>query len=517
MAKSRLAPLKSISIPRLELSAATVAVRLDKMIKQELELSMDKSVFWTDSTSVLKYIANSNTRFQGVANFLDGSTPMQWRHVPTKLNPADDASRGLKVDALLAATRWKIGPSFLWEQEDNWPNQSTIAEELSSDDPEVKRTTLVGAVCKNEATVEIDEVFKRFSSNSLLFSSNPSSRPKPNCVKKSSSVFGLDPVLIDGILKSLPQDAKHQIILPKNHHVTNLIVRHYHLMSGHSGREYVLVLLRGKFWVIHANSVVRKLLAKCFDCRRRQAPVCNQKMADLPEERVTPSQPPFSHVGIDFFGPFLVKRGRSQIKRYGCIFTCLVIRAVHIEVTHSLDSDSFLNALRRFIARRGKPVLVRTDNGSNFVSGDKGIRANILQWNTQQIHEYLLQQDVRWMFNPPSGSHHGGIWERCIRTTRKILNALLKEQTLSDESLMTLMREVESIINGRPITKVSPDPRDLEALTPNHLLLLRPGSVLPPGIFRKEDTFSRRRWPQVQYLADQFWRRWSCEYLPLLQ
>ena len=138
-------------------------------------------------------------------------------------------------------------------------------------------------------------------------------------------------------------------------------------------------------------------------------------------------------------------------------------------------------------------MLVRTDNGSNFVSGDKEIRANILQWNTQRIHEHSLQQDTRWMFNPPSGSHHGGIWERCIRTTRKILNALLKEQILSDEYLMTLLCEVESIINGRPITKVSQNPRDLEALTPNHLLLLRSESVQPPGIFRKEDTFSRRR------------------------
>lgn len=599
MAKSRLAPLKSISIPRLELSAATVAVRLDKMIRRELELSVDESVFWTDSTSVLKYIANSNTRFHTfvanrVSQILDGSTPVQWRHVPTKLNPADDASRGLKVEALLTATRWKMGPSFLWEQKDKWPNQSSV-EKISSDDPEVKKTTSVGAVHAKEATVKIDEVFNRFSSwhdlkkfvawilrfktnlrkacrqafrepvkqkgsqpiqpistiemkdaeqsiikcvqeghfkeeiESLKVTKNneegTSSGPRPSCVKKSSSVFSLDPVLIDGVLRvggrlrraSLPQDAKHQIILPKNHHVTNLIVRHYHLVSGHSGREYVLSLLRGKFWVIHANSVVRKLLTKCFDCRRRQAPVCNQKMADLPEERVSPGQPPFSHVGIDFFGPFLVKQGRSEVKRYGCIFTCLNIRAVHIEVAHSLDTDSFLNALRRFIARRGKPVLVRTDNGSNFVSGDKEIRANILQWNTQRIHEYLLQQDVRWMFNPPSGSHHGGIWERCIRTTRKILNALLKEQILSDESLMTLLCEVESIINGRPITKVSQDPRDLEALTPNHLLLLRSGSVFPPGIFRKEDTFSRKRWRQVQYLADQFWRRWSREYIPLLQ
>ena len=263
--------------------------------------------------------------------------------------------------------------------------------------------------------------------------------------------------------------------------------------------------------------MVRKLLANCFSCRRRQAPVCSQKMADLPKERVTPGQPPFSHVGIDYFGPFMVKQGRSQVKRYGCIFTCLTIRAVHIEIAHSLDTDSFINALRRFIARRGKPVLVRTDNGTNFVSGEKELRTCIQKWNRQRIHEYLLQQEVRWIFNPPAASHHGGIWERCIRTTRKILNALLNEQVLNDEGLLTLMCEVEAVINGRPITKVSEDSRDLEALSPNHLLLLRQGAVLPPGLFQREDNYSRRRWRQIQYLADKFWKRWSREYIPLLQ
>ena len=181
----------------------------------------------------------------------------------------------------------------------------------------------------------------------------PSQRPKGGSVKRGSSIFGLDPVLVDGILvvggqlrhASLPEDAKHQIILPKDHHATNLIVRHYHFASGHSGREYVLPLLRSKFWVIRANSVVRKLLANCFSCRRRPAPVCSQKMVDLPKESVTRGQPSFSHVGIDFFGPFMEKQGRSQVKRYGCIFTRLTIRAVHIEIAHSLDTDSFINAI----------------------------------------------------------------------------------------------------------------------------------------------------------------------------
>ena len=115
---------------------------------------------------------------------------------------------------------------------------------------------------------------------------------------------------------------------------------------------------------------------------------------------------------------------------------------------------------------------VRSDNGTNFVSGEKEIRLAIKEWNHQQINEFLLQRDVQWIFNPPGGSHHGGVWERCIRSVRKLLAAILREQTLDDESLLTLMCEIEYIINGRPLTNVSNDPRDLEALTPNHLLLL---------------------------------------------
>ena len=139
------------------------------------------------------------------------------------------------------------------------------------------------------------------------------------------------------------------------------------------------------------------------------------------------------------------------------------------------------------------------------------------QWNLAQIQEYLLQHDVKWIFNPPAASHHGGAWERCIRTVRKVMKALLKEQVLDDEGLCTLMCEEESIVNGRPITKVSDDPRDCNALTPNHLLLLRGGSAMPSGAFSREDNYSCRRWRQVQYFSNLFWRRWTREYLPSLQ
>ena len=137
-----------------------------------------------------------------------------------------------------------------------------------------------------------------------------------------------------------------------------------------------------------------------------------------------------------------------------------------------MDTDSFINSMRRFIARRGIPELMRSDNGTNFVGGNKELSSAIPQWNVQQIHGFFLQKHIKWIFNPPSGSHHRGVWERCIRTVRKVLNAVLKEQALDDEGLSTLMCEVEAIVNSRPITKSSDDPSDCEALTPNHLLLL---------------------------------------------
>ena len=183
-----------------------------------------------------------------------------------------------------------------------------------------------------------------------------------------------------------------------------------------------------------------------------------QKMASLPEDRITPSKPPFTYVGVDCFGPFLVCRGRATAKRHGVLFTCLAICAVHFEVIHSMDTESFINALRHFISRRGRPEEIRSDNGENFVKGREELREAWQQWNQAQVQEYLLQHDVKWIFNPPAASHHGGVWERCIRTVGKVMKAILKDQVLDGEGLCTLMCEEESIVNGRPITKVSEDP-----------------------------------------------------------
>ena len=240
-------------------------------------------------------------------------------------------------------------------------------------------------------------------------------------------------------------------------------------------------------------------------------------MADLPLDRVSPDEPPFTNVGVDYFGPFGVKRGRSVVKRYGVIFTCLATRAIHLEMASSLDTDSFIHALRRFIARRGQVKELRSDNGTNFVGAQRELKEAIEGWNQGQIHDILLQKGINWIFNPPAGSHHGGVWERLIRSVRKVLNSTLNGQSLDEEGLHTVLCEAEAILNSRPITKASTDPNDLEALTPNHLLLLKTTPSLPPGQFQKEDLYARRRWRQVQYMSDLFWKRWIMEYLPQLQ
>ena len=229
--------------------------------------------------------------------------------------------------------------------------------------------------------------------------------------------------------------------------------------------------------------MTRKIILQCFDCRKRTGKPLSQKMADIPTDRLTPDQPPFTCVGCDFFGHFVVQQARKTFKRFGVLFICLTTRAIHIEIAESLDTSSFIMALCRFCARRGQVSEIRSDNGTNFVGGERELRESIQFWNHIQIQNHLLQKIIKWVFNPPGASHFGGAWERQIRTIRKILLAVCRAQRLTDESLHIFMCEVEFIINSRPLTKSSDDSNDLEALTPNHLLLMKSNSTLPPVYF----------------------------------
>ena len=577
LGKSRLAPIKKVSVPRLELTAAVVAVRLDVLLRQELDLSSSCSFYWTDSLAVLQSIKNRTKRFPVfVANRLsiieNNSDINHWKHVPSKLNPADLPSRGVSAQTLINSDVWLRGPQFLYEPRSCWPENSWVEEDLPDEFKAVQKsltcTSKVKVHAQNDVVFRLIERCSSFyklkclvawilrmksffrtrvRDSDVSFSSSRLTVEELSCAEisivkyvqisqfpeffssqksgsshKHSSLIKLNPCLINGVLRvggrldkvPLNLDVKHPIILPRHSHLTELVIRQHHELVGHSGTGHTWASIRQKYWIVKGSAAVRHTLGQCVSCKKRNAKVGEQLMADLPECRSQIHKDPFSHVRVDYCGPFLVKQGRSMVKRYCCVFTCLTIRAIHIEVAHTLSTESFIEALRRFIARRGRPEQIYSDNGTNFIGAQRVLRELLESWNQGRIEEFLRQQHVKWRFNPPTASHMGGAWERMIRSMRRILGALIQSQALNDENFLTLLAEVEGIINSRPLVPVTFEPHNEEPLTANHLLLLRGNPALPPGEFSGNK--HNRRWMQVQHMADQFWSRWVKEFLPHL-
>ena len=212
------------------------------------------------------------------------------------------------------------------------------------------------------------------------------------------------------------------------------------------------------------------------------------------------------------------------MKRYGTLFTCLSSRAVHIEKSNSLSTDSFILCLRRFIGRRGNVRLIRSDNGSNFVGASAELQKAFKEMNQEQIENFMKENGgewMRWKRNPPSASNMGGVWERQIRSARNILASILKTHgaSLNDESLQTLLVEVEAITNSRPLTTdLLNDVDSLIPLSPINLLTMKSKVVMPPpGAFSPPDVYSRKHWRRVQHISNEFWSRWRKEVLVILQ
>ena len=359
---------------------------------------------------------------------------------------------------------------------------------------------------------------------------NPTTRGE---AKGSSPLFRLDPFLdlnnlvrIGGRIRqaSLSQDTKHPVVLPGQGHIAKILASHCHEKALHQAKGITLNEIRSSgFWIIGGGTMVSRMIHECVTCRRLRAKVQEQKMADLPEDRLTPTHP-FTYCGVDYFGPWYVKEGRKELKRYGVLFTCLVTRAIHLEVANSLETDSYINALRRFICRRGPVRQMRSDNGSNFIGAQRELKEALAEMDRDQVKVEMLKENCDWFevkFNVPSASHMGGIWEHQIQRVRSVLSALLESnsQQMNDEALRTFMCEAEAVVNSRPLTAESiTSPGSAEALTPNHFLTLKTKVVVPPpGIFKSADLYSKKWWRRVQHLTNEFWLRWKKEFLLSLQ
>lgn len=571
MGKARVAPTKVTTVPRLELSAAVVAARTSAMLRNELEMDGLQEYFWSDSKVVLGYINNDARRFHVfVANRIQRikstTDPKQWRFVCAEDNPADHASRGLMVDQLVASN-WFTGPDFLWERE--LPTGDVKVGEVSDNDPELRTVHMLNTKTKErqnlldrltkfsdwkravkaiarlkrharkikglkpgisedtsveerqEAELFIIRLVQTEAFSSEIKTLRECKEDKANKLHKLSPFVDEHGVLrVGGRLtrSSLHPHVKHPAILPKASHVSSLLIKHHHEKVHHQGRGMTVNELRSNgIWIIGCSRAVASHIHKCTKCRRYRRNTQNPKISDLPEERMEMT-PPFTYCGIDCFGPFYVKEARKELKvKYGLLFTCMCSRAIHVEMLDDLTTDAFINALRAFIAIRGNVRQLRCDQGTNFV----GVKREFISAMKDLDQEQLKEHGCEFIMNTPSSSHMGGVWERQIRTIRSVLTAILDHSAkrLDSASLRTFLYEVMAIVNSRPLTTEHlNDPTSLEPLTPNHILMMKSNIISPPpGQFVSQDLYLRKRWRQVQYLANEFWTRWKKEYLLNLQ
>ena len=530
-----------------------------------------------DSKRYRVYVAN---RQEKVRQFSD---PSQWIYVDSGNNPADHASRGLSVHDIYQTEQWFFAPEFLRQSEEPWKDSRPCSFTVPSDDPELKKAVSVvvtkicgelfsvlshlesrfskwkffikvmGWVCKYISLIRAPQqevlptlsvldiqtaetcllrmIQRRAFKDELAFYSRTNGTLPKNLRKGKGHIWRLDPFVDEqGLLRvggrvkksTFDYSDKHPIILPKDSVAVQRILEYHHMLVQHGGRPATINSIRSHgFWVVAVNARVKTLIFSCVKCRRLRGRLGEQKMADLPAERIS-SVAPFTHSGMDVFGHFKIKEGRRNCTRFVVLFTCFASRAVHLESITDLSSDAFILCLRRFLARRGPVSSLRSDNGTNFVGAANEFRKLYNEMDHTKISDFLLENRcdwIRWERNVPEASHAGGVWERQIRSVRSVLSSILLEHSslLTDEVFRTFLAEAELIVNSRPITSDPTDP-NAPPLSPIQLLTLKSKVVLPPpGEFQKEDVYCRRRWRHVQHLANVFWTRFRKEYLQSLQ
>ncbi|XP_070170737.1 uncharacterized protein [Polyergus mexicanus] len=351
----------------------------------------------------------------------------------------------------------------------------------------------------------------------------------PKAQTRSSSLLSLYPFLgKDKLIRlggridnsSLSYDERHPIILPK-HRISDLLIAQAHKASLHGGTQLMLRILRQNYWIISARTSVKSLIRSCVKCVRERARTSQQLRGNLLQPRVTPSAP-FSHTGVDYAGPMniipSVGRGQRSKKYYVAVFICLSTKAVHLEYVDDYATNGFLSAFRRFASRRGLPSDMYSDNGTNFQGADRQLNTTFQRLVADpQIQDAIANDNVKWHFIPPSAPHFGGLWEAGVKGLKFHLKRAIGSRTLSQIEFATLLCQIETCLNSRPISALHDDPNDFSALTPGHFLVGRPLVSPPEESVLDIDSNRLSRWQQVRAILEQIWRSWSSDYLHTLQ